>query len=524
MVDKTIPEAGQAYLLQLERISKSFGAVKVLDGVSFDLRRGELHALMGENGAGKSTLVHIIGGIHQPDEGGRLAVNGADLLLANPRQALDAGVAIIHQELNLAANLTVAENIFLGRELRHGFFADRTAMRMKAQMVLDDLGASFNPDTSISTLELAQRQMVEIARAVQSSARIIIMDEPTTALSAREAERLFAVIGRLKQRGVGIIYISHRMDEVFALSDRATVLRDGCVAGTLNRGEIDAERLMRMMVGRDLSSSYRKENRLIDRDTAPLLEVDAVGRSGVVQPASFSLHAGEVLGIAGLAGSGRTELARLICGIDRRSDGRVLIEGREVPRDNFSAAIGAGLAYLTEDRRDLGLFMNMHVRDNLTMSIAGPDALVGIWRNGRKARERTSDAIRDFSIRTRGQDQKIGRLSGGNQQKVLLARLLQCAPKVLVLDEPTRGIDMGAKSQIYTIIDELARRGVGVIVISSELTELIGIADRVLVMREGAIAGEVGGGQPNESLTEESIIALVMGVLQVNGGAKNNVH
>jgi ribose transport system ATP-binding protein len=314
------------------------------------------------------------------------------------------------------------------------------------------------------------------------------------------------------------------MDEVFALSDRATVLRDGRLAGTLAKGEISAERLMRMMVGRDLSTLYRKERRPIDLEAKPLLEVVGIARRGVVEPTSFSLQRGEVLGIAGLAGSGRTELARLICGIDARSGGHLRVDGQDVPANDLAAASRAGLAYLTEDRRALGLFMNMHVRDNLTISILGSDAWGGVWRDGRKARVRTDVAIRDFSIRTSGQHQKIGRLSGGNQQKVLLARLLQGAPKVLVLDEPTRGVDMGAKSQIYTIIEDLARRGVGIIVISSELTEVIGIADRVLVMREGALAGEIGNAQSDEGLTEEGIIALAMGTGQTGGEATNNVQ
>ncbi|MBZ9606018.1 sugar ABC transporter ATP-binding protein [Phyllobacterium chamaecytisi] len=511
-------------LLGLDAISKSFGSVKVLDSVSFELRQGELHALMGENGAGKSTLVRVIGGIYRPDAGGRMTINGVDLMLANPRQAAEAGIAIIHQELNLAENMTVAENIFLGHEPRHSIFADRAAMRTRTHKALDELGADFGPDVRVSSLELAQRQIVEIARAVQSSARIVVMDEPTTALSNREADRLFAIIARMRARGVGIIYISHRMDEVYSLSDRVTVLRDGRLVGTLAKGEINAERLTRMMVGRDLSTLYRKKRRSINGETKPLLEVTGIERRGVVEPASFSLQRGEVLGIAGLAGSGRTELARLICGIDARSGGHVRVDGKDIPANDLAAAGRAGLAYLTEDRRALGLFMNMHVRDNLTISISGFDACGGVWRNGRKARVRTDVAIRDFSIRTSGQYQKIGRLSGGNQQKVLLARLLQGAPKVLVLDEPTRGVDMGAKSQIYTIIDDLAQRGVGIIVISSELTELIGIADRVLVMREGALAGEIGNTQSDESLTEEGIIALAMGTGQTGREATNNVH
>jgi len=493
-------------LLALENVSKTFGGIPALNGVSFDLRTGEVHSLMGENGAGKSTLVRIMTGAHLPDPGSIIRLEGQPVVFRGPLEARAAGISAIYQDLSLAENLTVAENMFLAREPRRFGHADRTTMRTRAEPILAELGAQFGADAIVGTLKLAERQLVEIARVLQAGARVVIMDEPTTSLSRREAERLFGVVERLRSKGVGIVYISHRMDEVFALSDRATVLRDGRYVGTLERGEIDPERLVRMMVGRDLSTLHSKAERA-QPVGEPVLEVEDVRAAGLKADCTFTLRRHEILGIAGLVGSGRTELAHAIAGIAPRSAGRIAMEGLEIEISEPLDAINAGIAYLTEDRRSLGLFLSMSVRDNINLLTAAVDSLWGVVRNFPKARSRSHDAISALSIRLADDRMDAGLLSGGNQQKVLLARLLQTDPKVVILDEPTRGIDLGAKSSIYRIIEDLAQRGVGVIVISSDLPEIIGTADRVLVMREGAIAGEVGEGT-GTPVTEENIMRL----------------
>jgi len=497
-------------VLDLVDISKTFGRVEVLRGVGFELRYGELHALMGENGAGKSTLVRIIGGIIQPDPGGVIWINGSRTVLSSPQAALAAGIVIIHQELSLAENLTVSENIFMGREIRRGPLIDRAGMRKACGVILRELGAQFDADTVVRHLTLGERQLVEVARAVQSGASVIVMDEPTTALSSREVERLFGIIRKLRTQGVSIVYISHRMDEVFALADRATVLRDGQYVGTLEGSDLQPERLVKMMVGRELSSLYQRKKRQ-NQPGAPILVANDISDGKAIGPCSMSLYQGEVLGIGGLIGSGRTELARLLAGIDRQARGVVSVVQYDRPVKTIQDAQEAGIAYLTEDRKGLGLFLQMDVRDNINFLRAPDDAFGGTIRNFRRERQRSTTSISNLSIRLPNDRVAIGRLSGGNQQKALLARLLETGPRVVILDEPTRGIDLGAKAQIYEIVDGLVRRGVGVIVISSELTELIGIADRVLVMREGKLVGEVGY-RNGKDITEEAIMLLAAGL------------
>ena len=495
-----------APILQMRSISKTFGAVRALRDVSFDVQPGELHALMGENGAGKSTLMKILSGAYVADPGGEI------LFAGQPRHGRGDGIAVIYQELSLAPNLTVAENMFLGREgqamslVRRGMLADR------AQPVLDRLGVGFSAQTPVWRLSLGERQMVEIARALTSDAKLIVMDEPTTALSTRETERLFDVIANLKAHGIAIIYISHRMEEVYALADRVSVLRDGIYIGTLDRAELSAARLVSMMVGRDLGSFYRKEHQAKPPSGAPLLEVANLSDGKRVKGCSLSLYAGEVLGIAGLVGSGRTELARLIFRADQPAGGTVMLGGRPFGAHNPREALAAGLAYLTEDRAGLGLFLDMTISDNVNVGVIQRDAGAAGVLDRRKAAERAGSAIRNLGIKAPSARINAGSLSGGNQQKVLLARLLETQPKVVILDEPTRGVDVGAKSEIYKLIDTLVGKGVGVIMISSELPEIIGVADRVLVMREGRIAGEVRpeAGQP---ISQEAIMALSTGAV-----------
>lgn len=495
----------QSPILEMQHISKTFGAVRALRDVSLTVYPAELHALMGENGAGKSTLMKILSGAYVADPGGTITIEG------KPQSESRGAVAVIYQELSLAPNLTVAENMFLGRELAHRGVVDRASTRDRAQPILDRLGVSFTARSKVGDLSLGERQMVEIARALTTDARLIVMDEPTTSLSARETERLFQVIARLKADGIAIIYISHRMEEVYALADRCSVLRDGVYIGTLERADLSAAKLVQMMVGRDLDSFYKKAHIASpDHSGTPLMRVADMTDGRLVKPCSFDLWRGEVLGIAGLVGSGRTELARLIYGADPRTGGTVELDGKPADTSDPRASLASGLAYLTEDRGKLGLFLDMSISENVNIGVIQQDAGVAGTLNFAAAARRAAQAITALAIKTPSARVPVGGLSGGNQQKVLIARLLETQPKVVILDEPTRGVDVGAKSEIYKLIDALARRGVGVIVISSELAEIIGTCDRVLVMREGHLAGQVVS-RPDQPISQEAIMALSTG-------------
>ncbi|MFL9945509.1 sugar ABC transporter ATP-binding protein [Paraburkholderia agricolaris] len=496
------------FFLEIRNVSKTFGPVQALKGVSLDVRLGEIHALMGENGAGKSTLMKILSGAYVPDEGSEILIEGRKVAINGPMAARQLGIAIIYQELALAPNLTVAENIYLGREPSRRALIDRTAMVAGVEDVLQRLGASFTARHKVADLSIAERQLVEIARAVHARSRVLIMDEPTTTLSERETERLFALVRKLKQEGLAIVYISHRMKEVYELSDRVSVLRDGTYVGTLERDAITPAAVVRMMVGRDLSSFYKKDHDAHLGRGRVILSVRDVADGKRVQPCSFDIHEGEVLGIAGLVGAGRTELARLIYGADPKVSGTVAVDGAQVSIRSPLDAVDAGIAYLTEDRKLLGLMLDMSVSENINLGVIARDALAGGFRNLAKGRQRAASAIEVTGIRTGSPDAPVGGLSGGNQQKVLLSRLLETNPRVLILDEPTRGVDIGAKSEIYRLIDRLAREGVGVAVISSDLPEIVGICDRVIVMREGHIAGEVGGAAGAAQITQGNIMAI----------------
>ena len=500
--------AGQTHpFLEMRNVSKTFGRVQALKGVSLDVKLGEIHALMGENGAGKSTLMKILSGAYVPDEGSEILIDGQKVAISGPMAAKQLGIAIIYQELALAPNLTVAENIYLGREPSRAGLIDRGAMIAGVESVLHRLGATFTARDKVAELSIAERQLVEIARAVHARSRVLIMDEPTTTLSERETERLFALVRQLKQEGLAIVYISHRMKEVYELSDRVSVLRDGTYVGTLEREAINPAAVVRMMVGRDLSSFYKKEHDAHQSRGRIIFSVRDIADGRRIQPCSFDIHEGEVLGIAGLVGAGRTELARLIYGADAKISGTVAVDGKEVGIRSPQDAIEAGIAYLTEDRKLLGLMLDMSVAENINLGVIARDALAGGFLNLAKGRKRTGEAIQATGIRTASPDAPVGGLSGGNQQKVLLSRLLETKPRVLILDEPTRGVDIGAKSEIYRLIDRLAREGVGVAVISSELPEIVGICDRVIVMREGHIAGELGGAE-TEAVSQENIMAI----------------
>nr|WP_136685376.1 sugar ABC transporter ATP-binding protein [Rhodobacter xinxiangensis] len=494
-----------APVLEMQGIAKTFGPVRALRGVSLTVHPGEVHALMGENGAGKSTLMKILSGAYVPDPGGEVRVNGQPMPFGNPKTSKDFGIAVIYQELSLAPNLTVAENVFLGNERASRGVVDRRAMREETEPLLRQLGVSFSPTTQVGSLSLGERQLVEIARALSTNARIIVMDEPTTSLSSRETEKLFEVIARMKADGIAVIYISHRMEEIYRLSDRCSVLRDGSYVGTLDRDELSAAKLVAMMVGRDLSSFYKKDHVPHDAPRDIVMTVEGMSDGRLVSDCSLTVHRGEVLGIAGLVGSGRTELARLIYGADARTSGRVTMLGQDVTPKTPREALDAGIVYLTEDRKGLGLFLDMSISDNVSMCVLERDAKSGLRDFGRAA-ERAARSLKGLAIKAPNAAITVGALSGGNQQKVLLARLLELEPKVIILDEPTRGVDVGAKSEIYRLIDDLAKRGMAVVMISSELPEIVGVADRVLVMREGRIAGEV-----RAPVEQEAIMALSVG-------------
>ena len=488
-------------------ITKKFHGVTALHNVNLTVYPAEVHALMGENGAGKSTLMKILAGAYEADEG-EIQIDGETVKVFDPKAARQAGVALIYQELNLAPNLTVAENIFMGSELSKGYLLDRERMNREAAEVLNNLGASFASDDVVSTLSIAEQQQVEIARALQGNSRILVMDEPTAALSDRETERLFELIHRLRNDGIAIIYISHRMEEIYALADRISVLRDGEYIGSLERQEISSERLVQMMVGRPVQDLFESNpNKQLGQ---VVLEVKDLGDGGKIQPASLKLHAGEIVGLAGLVGAGRTELCRLIFGADQKTSGEVISDGKPLRIDQPSDAIAAGIAYVPEDRKEQGLFLEMSSRQNVAINILKRDARAGMI-NLQKSDLVASQAVEDFNIRLANLEIRALDLSGGNQQKLLLARWLAIKPRVLILDEPTRGVDIGAKSEIYRIISDLAAQGMAILMVSSELQEIIGLSDRVLVMREGRLVAEIG----REEITQEHIMTYATGASEV---------
>ncbi len=510
-IQASLPDAPLSTpVLEMQGITKRFHGVPALQNVNLTVYPGEVHALMGENGAGKSTLMKILAGAYIADEG-EIRINGQPLRITDPGTARQAGINLIYQELNVAPNLSVAENIFMGSELRRGQFLDREGMEREAEQVLQSLGASFTPNDVVSGLSIAEQQQVEIARALKDKSRILVMDEPTAALSDRETERLFEVIRKLRNDGIAIIYISHRMEEVYALADRVSVLRDGEYIGSLNRDEISPERLVQMMVGRAMQDFYEHQ-----RQTNPgpvVLEVRNISDGRKVEPANLKLHAGEIVGLAGLVGAGRTELSRLIFGADPKISGEVFLNGIKLDIRSPSDAIAAGIGYVPEDRKDQGLFLEMSARKNIALNTLKQDAKAGVINWGSVSKLAT-EAVKNFNIRLANLEIRAVDLSGGNQQKLLLARWLAIKPRVLLLDEPTRGVDIGAKSEIYRIISDLASQGIAVLMISSELPEIVGMSDRVLVMREGRLVGELDG-STGRQITQENIMAYATGASEV---------
>ncbi len=470
----------------MEGIEKSFPGVKALEGVSLELRAGEVLALVGENGAGKSTLIKVLSGAHRPDAG-RLLLEGEPLVVASPADAQRAGIAVIYQEFNLVPTLTARENIFLGQERTVGGFLRRRRERRAALDLFSRMGVEIDPEAVCRSLTVAQQQVVEIAKALSLRARILVMDEPTATLSTDEVERLFAIIRDLKRQGIGVIYISHRLDEVFEVADRVMVLRDGQHIATRPVGEVTRDELIEMMVGRKLENEFPKERAEIG---PPRLVVRDLARGRWVRGVSFCVRRGEVLALTGLVGSGRTETARLIFGADRPESGSVELDGRPLrirsPRD----AIRNGICLLTEDRKTQGLVLVHSVRENFALPNLPRLNRLGFVA-GRREREALDRLAQSLRIRMTSPEQRVGTLSGGNQQKVVLAKWLEANSEVIIFDEPTRGIDVGAKYEIYLLMNRLAAQGKAILMISSELPEVLGMADRILVMHDGRITGEI---------------------------------
>ena len=472
----------QQFLLEMKNIHKSFPGVYALKGVSLQLRAGEVHALLGENGAGKSTLIKVLGGIYAKDKG-EIEIEGRPVEIADVEGARAAGVSIIHQELVLVPHLSVAENIFLGRELRRkSGFIDRAAMTAAAQKALRDFGLSLSPSALVAELNIAQQQMVEIVKAVSFNAKIIVMDEPTSSLSDKEVDALFENVRRLTARGIGIVYISHRMSELQQIADRVTVMRDGEYIATKDVRATTNDELVALMVGRQLENYY---TRTFNACTQPLLEVKGLC-SEKLRDVSFTLRKGEILGFAGLVGAGRSETMQAIFGLDKITAGSIKLEGRELAGKKPEAVLDAGISLVPEDRKSEGIFPGMSIAFNMTLKVL-KSFIRGIRVDKKKERAVVDRYFSELSVRAPGPDTAIGSLSGGNQQKVVIGSWLASQPKVLILDEPTRGIDVGSKSEIYAIMNGLAAKGVSILMVSSELPEILNMSDRVAVMCDGAI-------------------------------------
>ncbi|KQU97746.1 D-ribose transporter ATP-binding protein [Ensifer sp. Root31] len=474
------------YLLNVEGIRKEFPGVVALDDVSFRLRRGTVHALMGENGAGKSTLMKILAGIYTPDKG-EVRLKGADIRLKSPLDALENGIAMIHQELNLMPFMTVAENIWIRREPKNRFgFVDHGEMRRITARLFDRLKIKLDPEIEVRHLSVANRQMVEIAKAVSYESDVLIMDEPTSALTEREVAHLFEIIRDLRSQGIGIVYITHKMNELFEIADEFSVFRDGKYIGTHASSDVTRDDIIRMMVGREITQMFPKEEVPIGD---VILSVNNLTLDGVFHDVSFDVRAGEILGIAGLVGSGRSNVAETLFGVTPASSGTIAIDGKTVSIDSPNTAIRNRMAFLTEDRKDTGCLLILDVLENMQIAVLQDRFVKAGFVSEKDITAACEEMSRKLRVKTPNLQERIENLSGGNQQKVLIGRWLLTNPRILILDEPTRGIDVGAKAEIHRLVTELARNGVAVIMISSEMPEVLGMSDRIMVMHEGRVTG-----------------------------------
>ncbi|MFD1040431.1 sugar ABC transporter ATP-binding protein [Virgibacillus byunsanensis] len=489
----------------MTNIDKSFSGNQVLKNVHFEVMHGEIHALMGENGAGKSTLVKVLTGIHQRDNG-VIKIDGEEVHFSSPKEAEEKGIVVIHQELNIIPHLSVTENMFLGKQLTYGKTGvlKQKEMKNRTEQSLKKLGVTnIHPDDTAGDLSVGKQQMIEIARALATNAEMIVMDEPTAALTDREIRNLFNVVHALRDQGVSIIYISHRMEEIFEICDRITVLRDGQYIGNEYIAETSFKEIVKMMVGRELGERFPpKDNSIGD----VILEVESLTRTGYFDNISFEVRKGEVLGVAGLMGAGRTEIMEAIFGFHKKDNGIVKINGKPLNIKHPHDAVKAGLGYITEDRKAKGLVIDASIRENISLTNLELVSKNGVI-SGAKEKELVEKLIKRLHVRTTGGDQEVKSLSGGNQQKVVIAKWLGIQPKVLILDEPTRGVDVGAKQEIYTIMNELTKNGVAIIMISSELPEVLGVSDRIMVMHEGKTTRFLN----REEATQEKIMTAATG-------------
>lgn len=495
-------QSNSSPLLEMRGIEKSFPGVKALSGVDLTVHRGEVLALLGENGAGKSTLMKVLGGAHQPDRG-TILIDGHETTYATPHDSQQAGVSIIYQEFNLIPALTVRENLFLRRETTSRGILRRREERQQAQALFERMGVSIDPEALCRDLSVSQQQVVEIAKALSQDARILVLDEPSAALTNAEVDRLFEIIQDLKSRGLGLIYISHRLEEVFAIADRVSVLRDGAHVGSASIDELNKDKLITLMVGRELTEEFPARNITLGE---PLLEVENLSRGEVVKDVSFSIRRGEILGLTGLMGAGRTETARLIFGADKRDSGVIKLAGEALEISHPRDAIASRIGMLTEDRKTQGLILKHSVRENFGLPNLQQFSAMGFIDQKTETKEFGTYVDR-LQVKVPHQEQQAGHLSGGNQQKIVLAKWLARNCDVLIFDEPTRGIDVGAKHEIYQLMNELVADGKCILMISSELPEVLGMSDRILVMHHGKISGEISD-VPNTS--QEQILELAM--------------
>jgi len=491
--------------IQFESVTKTFGGVVALEGVSFSLRPGECHALMGENGAGKSTLGKILAGIHRPGSG-RIVMDGREVRFSSPADAIAAGVGMVHQELAFCADLSIAENLSMGRYPRRlGMFLDRREMNRRARELLAQIEVSMDVTRPMRELSTAQEQLVQIASAVGTGANVLVFDEPTSSLSEPEALRLFDLIDRLRGRGVTVVYVSHRMPEVFRLADRITVLRDGRYVGTLERKEATQDRVVEMMIGRPVAEYFPRHLSASRGDV--VLRVSKLTSPGKFSDVSFELRRGEILGFAGLVGAGRSEIARALFGLDPKASGVVEYEGREMRLGSTSRAMRMGMGLVPEDRKRQGLIVTAGGRFNFSLPLLDRLGRGGFVRRSAE-RQKARDFFARLRVKTASLDAPVNQLSGGNQQKIVLAKWLAREPGLLIADEPTRGVDVGAKAALHELLDELAGRGVGVLLISSELPEVINLSTRILVLREGRVVGEISRGEA----TQERVLRMMAAV------------
>ena len=475
-------------ILTMKGIDKSFPGVHALDHVDLEIKKGEVHALMGENGAGKSTLMKVLTGIYSKDEG-TITYEGKEVEFSNPREAQDAGIVIVHQELNMLGHLTVAQNIFIGREIMNGKLIDDKRMNEEARKLFDQLGIDIDPKETMSRLTVGKQQMCEIAKAISHEAKVIVFDEPSAALTEAEIEELFKIIRDLRDKQLGIVYISHRMDEIKVITDRVTVMRDGTYVGTLITEECTKEDIINMMVGRVIYEDPKTES-AVPKDAPVVLKVEHLNAGRMVQDVSFELRKGEILGFSGLMGAGRTETARALFGADPKESGDIYINGQKVTINNPQDAVNCGIGYLSEDRKRFGIVVQKTIAENTTMA-SMKDFMSGIFIDKKKETDVANQYVEALATKTPGVDELVVNLSGGNQQKVVIAKWLTRNSDILIFDEPTRGIDVGAKNEIYKLMNRLVAEGKSIIMISSEMTEILRMSDRIVVMCEGKKTGEL---------------------------------